>query len=133
VLENIMETRLPTFEMPEELRGFTARSINQGRKLSDDFFSAAKSSTASLNGVASVPGAPSVKDIICKYLDYAQQNANAGFDHATRLIRAKDLSEAMRMQTEFMQNQFSAVQEQLLQNGAAAQQAASGVGTKRKS
>ena len=36
-----------------------------------------------------------------------EQNMKAAFEHARRLVHAKDLEEAMRIQSEFLRSQFT--------------------------
>lgn len=64
-----------------------------------------------------VPGGPELSK---KMLDYAETNMDNVFDFAERLISAKDLPDALKMQTEFIQSQAQAVTEQLKDIGAAA-------------
>jgi phasin len=121
----MMDVKLPNFEPPEELRDFAGRTVEQARKLSNDFFETARKATAGLNGAQFPPGA-GAQNIIAKWLDYAEQNTNAGFDHAARLVRAKDMQQAMQLQAEFVRSQFAATQQQLQELGTGMQPAAPG-------
>jgi phasin len=58
-----------------------------------------------------------------KTLNYAEQNLSAAFDHAQRLVRAKDVQEAMQLQSEFVRSQFAALQSQMKEFGSMAQSA----------
>jgi phasin len=129
-----MELKFPNFRPPEELREFTGRTVEQTRKLSDDFFVTARKVTAGLNG-ANFPAGAGAQELARKCLDYAEQNTKAGFDHAARLVRAEDFQEAMQLQADFVKGQFIAIQQQLQEIGTGAQKAASDVGAaaKRKS
>jgi phasin len=129
-----MEMKSPNFQPPEELRDFAGRTIEQLRKLSDTFFVTARKASAGLNG-ANFPAAASAQEFAGKCLDYAERNMKAGFDHATRLVRAEDFQEVMQLQGDFLKGQFIAMQQQLQEIGAGAQGAASDVSAaaKRKS
>jgi hypothetical protein len=92
----MMDAKLPNFEPPEELRDFAGRTVEQARRLSNDFFETARKATAGLNG-AQFPSGVGAQNVIAKWLEYAEQNTNAGFDHAARLVRAKDIQQAMQL------------------------------------
>jgi phasin len=121
----MMDAKLPNFEPPEELRDFAGRTVEQARRLSNDFFETARKATAGLNG-AQFPSGAGAQNVIAKWLDYAEQNTNAGFDHAARLVRAKDIPQAMQLQAEFVRSQFAATQQQLQELGTGMQAAATG-------
>ncbi len=59
-----------------------------------------------------------------KGLDHAKTNADATFDYAQRVVRAKDVREAFEIQSEFVKTQFAALQAQFKEYGALAQSAA---------
>jgi phasin len=121
----MMDAKLPNFEPPEELRDFAGRTVEQARRLSNDFFETARKATAGLNG-AQFPSGAGAQNVIAKWLDYAEQNTNAGFDHAARLVRARDIQQAMQLQAEFVRSQFAATQQQLQELGTGMQLAAPG-------
>jgi phasin len=58
-----------------------------------------------------------------KTFSYAEQNISAAFDLAQRLVRAKDMQEAMQIQAEFVRSQFSSMQTQMKEFGSMAQSA----------
>ncbi|HWU44382.1 MAG TPA: TIGR01841 family phasin [Bdellovibrio sp.] len=47
-----------------------------------------------------------------KVAEYAQQNINSAFEFAQKLTQAKDLQDAVRIQTEFFQTQLKSLTEQ---------------------
>ena len=47
-----------------------------------------------------------------KVVDYAQQNVATAFGFAQKLTQAKDLQDAVRIQTEFLQTQMKSLTEQ---------------------
>lgn len=49
---------------------------------------------------------------INKYLGYAEKNSAQAFEFAAKLASAKDLSEAMKIQTEYLQAQMKNMTEQ---------------------
>ena len=56
-------------------------------------------------------------DMSLKALSHTEQNMKAAFDHAKKLVQAKDLQEAMRLQAEFLKAQYDAATEQLKELG----------------
>src|SRR3712207_6761493 len=113
----------PTYEIPTEMRDLAEKSVEQARKAIDGFLGAAQRTVDTLENSASSVQA-NTTDITRKTFAYAEQNISAAFDHAQRLVRAKDVQEAMQLQAEFVRNQFAALQDQMRDFGAIAQAAA---------
>ena len=111
-----MTDKTPKIEVPAEMREFAERSIDQARKAMDGFVSAAMKAMDTFEGSTSSAGT-SMKDMRHKTFSYAEQNLKAAFDHAQKLVKAKDPSEAMKLQAEFVQSQFSAMQKQMEEFG----------------
>jgi phasin len=122
-----MEMKLPSLEPPAELRDFAGKTVEHGRKLCNDYFAAARKAATGFSG-AQLPSGAGGQDFASKCLDYAEQNAKAGFDHAARLVRAENLQQAFEIQAEFVKAQFMAIQQQWQEIGAGAQRAAREVG-----
>jgi phasin len=112
----------PSFEIPAEMRDFAERSVEQARKAMDGFISAAQRTVDTLEGSANTVQA-SAKDMTRKTFAYAEQNIQAAFDLAQRMVRAKDLQEAMQIQSEFVRSQFESMQAQMRELGTTAQSA----------
>ncbi|TVR11515.1 MAG: phasin [Salinarimonadaceae bacterium] len=119
-MTNKPNDNIPAFEVPAEVREIAERSVDQARKAMDGFVAAAGKAFDTLDGSASTAGA-SMKDMRAKSFSYAEKNLQAAFDHAQKLVRAKDPTEAMRLQSEFMQSQFEEMRKQMSEFGAAAQ------------
>ena len=99
------------FEIPNELRDFAERSVDQARKAFEGFMAAANKATGTVGSTADAVQAHA-KDIGSKAMTYAEQNVNAAFDHAKKLMRAKDIQEVMSLQAEFVRTQMSNIQSQ---------------------
>ena len=117
-------TPTPNYEIPAERRDFAERSVEQARKAVDSFLSAARRTADTLEGSANTVQT-SAKDMTRKTLGYAEQNLSAAFDHAQRLVRARDVQEAVQLQSEFVRSQFAALQAQMKEFGSIAQSAMS--------
>jgi phasin len=116
-----MDPKMPNFQVPEEMRDFAEKSVEQARKAFDGFLGAAHKAIDSMEGMTV---RSSATDVTRRTLSYADQNMKAAFDHAQRLVRAKDVQEAMQIQTEFVKTQFAAIQEQMKEIGSGMRQAA---------
>jgi phasin len=114
----------PNYEIPAEMRDFAEKSVEQARKAVDSFLSAARRTADTLEGSANTVQS-SAKDMTRKTLSYAEQNLSAAFDHAQRLVRARDVQEAVQLQSEFVRSQFAALQAQMKEFGSIAQSAMS--------
>jgi len=99
------------FEVPNELRDFAERSVEQARKAFEGFLAVAQRTA----GVASdAAGATSVGAHV---LAYTEQNVNAAFELAHKLVRAKDPQEAFALQSEYLKTQLAALQTQAKELG----------------
>ena len=119
-----MDAKQPNYEVPAEMRDFAEKSVEQARKAIDGFMGAARKTADTLEGSAQTVQV-STKDITQKTFSYAEQNISAAFDLAQRLVRAKDVQEAMQIQAEFVRSQFSSMQTQMKEFGSMAQSAMS--------
>ncbi|GGC83783.1 phasin [Chelatococcus reniformis] len=122
----------PKFEVPEEMRDFAEKSVDQARKAFDGFIGAAQKAMDSWEGSTATARFGS-QDLTRKTLGYAEQNMHAALDHAQRLVRTKDMQEALKLQADFVQAQFVALQEQAKELGATIQKGASEAASKAKS
>jgi phasin len=95
----------PKLEVPAEVRDLAAKTIDQAEKAFGMFFDAANKS------VASVPAPTSA--ISKQALTFTEQNMKAAFEHARKLVHAKDLNEAMQIQSEFLRSQFTSAGEHM--------------------
>jgi hypothetical protein len=53
-----------------------------------------------------------MNDAAQQTLAITEKNLKAAFEHARKLINAKDINEVMQLQTEFLRNQFGIATEQ---------------------
>jgi phasin len=112
----------PNYEVPAEMRDFAEKSVEQARKAIDGFMTAAQKTVDTFEGSANTVQA-SAKDATRKTFTYAEQNIAAAFDLAQKMVRAKDVQEAMQYQAEFVRSQFEAMQNQMKEFGSLAQNA----------
>ncbi len=60
---------------------------------------------------------------MAKAMSFAENNVNAAFDLAQKLVRAKDVNEVLALQFEFAKSQMAAMQTQAKELGPVAQDA----------
>jgi phasin len=111
------------FEIPKEMRSMAEASFEQARKAFDSFIGSAQQTATSLGGKGEAARA-SAKDISSKAISYAEKNVQASLAYAQSLIHAKDLSEVMRLHTEYVQAQMKALAEQASEMGQTVTKAA---------
>ncbi len=103
------------FDVPNELRDFAERSVEQARKAFEGFLSVAQRTADTAGGTAGQGGA---KAIAAQLLSNTEQNVNAAFDLANKLVRAKDPQEIFALQSEYLKTQLAALQAQAKEFGA---------------
>ena len=98
-------------------------SFDQARKAFEKFLSSAHQTAGSLEerGASVRAGA---KDISSKAVSYAEKNVQASLDYAQSLLHAKDLTEVMRLHSEFIQSQMRSLAEQASEMGQMVSRAA---------
>jgi phasin len=102
----------PKFEVPDQVRDMALRSVEQAEKAVSSFMESASKS------VATVPGP--MTELAKQALAISEKNLKASFEHARKLMQAKDLSEVMHLQSEFIRDQFGVVSEQFKQMASGA-------------
>jgi phasin len=93
-----------SMEVPPQVREFAQKSVDQAERAIASFMDSASKS------VVMVPGP--MTDIAKQALAITEKNLKASFDHARKLMNAKDINEVMQLQTQFLRNQFYAATEQ---------------------
>jgi phasin len=109
--------KLP-YEIPPEIRDLTAKSVEEARKAFERFTEAARKASAQAEGAAETLQS-SAKDVSAKALSFTEANIKAAFDHAEKLIHAKDPQEFLAHQSEYVKAQLAAMEEQAKELGAA--------------
>ncbi len=111
------------FEFPREMRTMAEASFEQARKTFEKFLESAQQTAGSIEERGATVRA-SANDISGKALAYAEKNVQASLDYAQSLLHAKDLTEVMRLHTEYVQVQMRGLAEQASEMGQMVGQAA---------
>jgi phasin len=101
-----------SYEIPNEMRDFAEKSVEQARKAFDGFISAA-SKAANAAETQAHAAQTSSREVAQKAISYTEQNIAASFDFAQKVVRAKSLQDLMQVQAEFVKTQAEALQSQL--------------------
>jgi len=109
----------PIYQVPNEVRDFAEKSVEQARKAFEGFAGAAHKALSSATDLPMV--LPGAKDVGDKALTFAEANVKAAFDLAQKLVQAKDPQEVFQLQADFVKSQLNAIQEQTKELGAAIQ------------
>ena len=104
------------FEMSKEMRSVAEASVDQVRKNFEKFLASAQATTGTMEerGATLRAGA---RDISGKAIAYAESNVQASLDHAQSLLKAKDLTDVMRLHSEYVQAQMRALAGQASEMG----------------
>jgi len=102
---------LTPFDIPEQMREATDKSVDQAKKAFDNFIEATNEAVAKAEGTANTlrQGGGEVSR---QALASVEENMAASFDLAHRLVRARTVEEVAAIQQEFIQRQMNNVAEQ---------------------
>ena len=104
--------------IPSQIIDLAEKNVEQARGAFLGFIGAAQKATDAAETLPS-----NAKDAMAKAMSFAENNVNAAFDLAQKLVRAKDVSEVLALQSEFAKAQMAAMQTQVKELGAVAQDA----------
>jgi phasin len=107
------------FAIPNEMRAFAEQSVAQARKAFDGFIEATNKAMGQMQGHAQAAHSGAT-EIAHKTMTYAEQNVAATFDFAQKLMSAKDASEVMGLQSQYLSRQMQALSTQVQDLGQSA-------------
>jgi len=115
------------FEIPNDVRGMAQASFDQARKAFEGLLVAAQRTASSFEdqGAAARAGA---KDVASKAIGFAEANVRSSLDYAEKLLKAKDMSDIMRLHSEYVQAQMRSLADQAGEIGQALTRAAMDAG-----
>src|SRR5271165_1461724 len=123
-MESVMSASpTPQFDIPNEMRALAERSVEQAKMAFQQLMQAAEESisTSEERGETSQVGA---LDLSKKAMTFAERNVLSAFELAQKIVHTKDTQELVRMQTEFLQSQMQALDEQVKDLGETISKAA---------
>ena len=104
------------FEIPKDMRAMAEASFEQARKTFEKFVASAQAATGTIEE-RSATAREGAKEITSKAVAYAEKNVQASLDYAQSLLKAKDLTDVMRLHSEYVQGQMRALAEQASEMG----------------
>ena len=107
------------FGMPTEMRAFVEQSVTQAKHAFDGFVQAANQAMGQFHGQAQAARG-GASEFAQKSMSYAEQNMAATFEFAERLMKAKDATEVMRLQSDYLGHQMQALSSQIQELGQSA-------------
>lgn len=102
---------LKSLEVPAEMRKFAEQSVEQARQAFDRFVVAAHEAMADFEGRAQAARTGAM-DVGGRAMSFAERNMAASFEFAQKLVKARDVEEVVRLQTEYVKAQVQALNEQ---------------------
>jgi phasin len=111
------------FEIPKDMRSMAEASFDQARQAFEKFVVGAQQTAGAIEerGATVRAGA---RDINARAMSYAEKNVQASLDFAQALVHAKDLTEVMRLHSEYVTAQMRSLAEQASEMGQAVSRAA---------
>jgi phasin len=107
------------FGMPKEIRAFVEQSVTHAKHAFDGFIQAANQAMGQFEGQAQAARG-GANEIAHKSMAYAEQNMAATFEFAEKLMQAKDATEVMRLQSDYLGRQMQALSTQVQELGQSA-------------
>ena len=111
------------FEIPKNLQNMADASLEQARKAFETFLSGAQRTASTFEGQTAAAKA-TAQEIGGKAMSYAEKNVQASLDYAQNLMKAKDVTELMRIHSQYVQDQMRALAEQASDMGQTVARAA---------
>ncbi|WP_417685642.1 phasin [Roseibium sp.] len=99
------------FEIPDQMRDFAEKSVDQARKAFDDFMNVTQKAVETAEDSASIVQTGAT-DVNRKTLSFAEEHMDAAFQFAQKLVRAKDVEEMMGLQQDYLRKQMESLGEQ---------------------
>ena len=111
------------FEIPKEMRSMAEAGLEQARKTFEKFAASAQAATGTIEE-RSATAREGAKEITRQADAYAEKNVQASLDYAQSLLKAKDLTEVMRLHSEYVQGQMRSLAAQASEMGQIVSRAA---------
>ena len=119
------------FEIPSELRAFTEKSVEQAKQAFDGFMSAAHRTVSTLEGQA-VSARQDAQNMGEKAVSFAEQNIASSFEFAQNVVRAKNVEDMLKLQTDYIRSQIQTLTDQAKKLGQQAAKPAKNAGRSKR-
>lgn len=105
------------YEIPNEMRDFADKSVEQARKAFDGFLDAAYKASNDMEARAT-SAQDNMRAVAGAAVSFAEHNMTASFAYAQKLVRATTIEEVLKIQAEFAKSQIEALTKQVKEMGA---------------
>jgi phasin len=105
------------FEIPQQLRELAEKNVEQARTAYGQFMDAMAQAVSAWSSVSSDTATSGFKAAQERAIQFAKDNAEAGFALANELTKAKDLQALLRLQSGFAQKQMESYARQAQELG----------------
>jgi phasin len=119
------------FAVPPEMRAFAEKSVEQARQAFESFMSTAHNTVSAMEGQAESTR-QGAKDFGRQAMAFAELNIASSFEFARNLMRAKDVNELMKLQSDYIAAQMKTMTEQAKELGESSAKMAQDAATKLK-
>lgn len=106
-----MTTSDKAFEIPEQMRDFAEKSVDQAKKAFDDFMGATHKAVSNVEDSATAVQAGAT-DANKKALSYAEEHVAAAFEFAQEMVKSSSMEDMMKLQQDYLRKQMEAFGEQ---------------------
>jgi len=113
-------------EIPKEMRSIAEAGFDQARKAFEHMISSAQQTATTIEDRGAAARA-NAKEITSRAVSFAERNVHAALDYAQQLVHAKDMSEVLRLHSDYVQGQMKALAEQASELGQVVTKAAQDV------
>jgi phasin len=104
--------KTPKFEVPNEMRDFATKSMDQARRAFESFVGATQQAAEQAENAGETMRKQAT-DATRQVVGFAEQNVKAAFDHAQNLAQAKGFDEVVKLQSDYLRDQIAAMQVQM--------------------
>ena len=115
--------KVPGFEVPQEMRAFAEKSVEQAKTAFDNYMSQATKAMSDVESQTDA-AASGARDVSRQALGFAEENVAAAFAFAEKLVKARDPQEIMQLQSDFAKETMQKLGEQSKAMGEQMQTAA---------
>jgi phasin len=110
-------TEKQTFEIPQQLRELAEKNVEQARTAYGQFMDAMAQAVSAWSSASSDTVTSGFIAAQERGIQFAKENAEAGFALANELTKAKDLQDLLRLQSSFAQKQMQSYARQAQELG----------------
>ena len=104
------------FEVPQEMRAFAEKSFDQARQAFESFISTARHTVSVFEDQAETTR-QGARDLGQRAAAFAETNIANSFEFAQKLLRARDVNEMVKLQSDYVASQMKVLSDQAKELG----------------